>query len=96
MRKASCRWSSSMAYFRMLWSSIARVEPASAVIAQAHTVLAGLPVVPLYARVDGVITGTGAFCLIEVEVNEPDLYFDYAPEQAARFAETIHAKVAGR
>jgi glutathione synthase/RimK-type ligase-like ATP-grasp enzyme len=75
---------------------IARVEPASAVIAQAHAVLAGLPVMPLYARVDGVITGTGAFCLIELEVNEPDLYFDYAPEQAARFAETIHAKVAGR
>ena len=45
---------------------------------------------------DGVITGTGAFCLIELEVNEPDLYFDYAPEQAACFAEVIHAKVAGR
>ena len=75
---------------------IARVEPASAVIAQAHAVLAGLPVMPLYARVDGVITGTGAFCLIELEVNEPGLYFDYAPEQAVCFAEAIHAKVAGR
>jgi glutathione synthase/RimK-type ligase-like ATP-grasp enzyme len=75
---------------------IARVEPAATVIAQAHAVLASLPVVPLYARVDGVITGTGAFCLIELEVNEPDLYFDYAPEQAACFAEAIHAKVAGR
>jgi hypothetical protein len=42
-----------------------------------------------------VITGTGAFCLIELEVNEPDLYFDYAPEQAACFAEAIHAKGAG-
>jgi hypothetical protein len=73
---------------------IARVEPASALIAQAHAVLAGLPVVPLYARVDGVITSTGAFCLIELELNEPDLYFDYAPEQAARFAEAIHDKVA--
>jgi hypothetical protein len=75
---------------------IARVEPAHAVIAQAHAVLAGLPVMPLYARVDGVITVTGAFCLIELEVNEPDLYFDYAPEQAACFAEAIQAKVAGR
>ena len=73
---------------------IARVAPASAVIAQAQAVLAGLPVMPLYARVDGVITSTGAFCLIELEVNEPDLYFDYAPEQAARFAEAIHDKVA--
>ena len=75
---------------------IARVEPASAVIAQAHAVVAGLPVMPLYARVDGVITRTGAFCLIELEVNEPDLYFDYAPEQAACFAEAIQAKVARR
>lgn len=73
---------------RLAWS---RLPTASAPLP-----LAGLPVIPLYARVDGVITGTGVFCLIELEVNEPDLYFDYAPEHAACFAEAIHAKVAGR
>lgn len=52
--------------------------------------------IPLYARIDGVITGTGVFCLIELEMNEPDLYCDYAPEQAACFAEAMHANVAGR
>lgn len=49
---------------------------------------------PLYARVDGVITEAGAFCLIELEINEPALGYQYAPEQAARFVQTIQARLA--
>jgi hypothetical protein len=75
---------------------LARVEPASAVIAQAHAVGAGLPVMPLYARGDGGITGTGACCLRAWEVNEPALDVDAAPEHAAGVAEALQAPVAGR
>ncbi len=72
---------------------IARVTPDAAVIEQAERVLAALPALPLYARVDGVVTAQGEFCLIELELNEPGLYFPYAPEQAVQFAAAIAAKV---
>lgn len=74
---------------------ISRIQPPAAVIEQAHAPLTHLPAQPLYARVDGVVTATGDFCLIELEINEPWLYFEYAPEQAVRFAEAIHDKVVG-
>lgn len=70
---------------------LARVQPTSSILAQAQQILACLPETPLYARVDGVMRENGVFCLIELELNEPGLYFTYAPEQAARFAELIVA-----
>jgi glutathione synthase/RimK-type ligase-like ATP-grasp enzyme len=72
--------------------AITRVAPEPLVIEQAQAVLAALPVVPLYARVDGVVDRDGEFCLIELELNEPGLYFTFAPEQAVHFAEIIHAQ----
>ena len=50
--------------------------------------LGALPVAPLYARVDGVETGSG-FLLMELEVHEPSLFFWAAPEAARAFAEAI-------
>lgn len=71
---------------------INRVEPEQPVIDQAHMLVNSLPVRPLYARVDGVVTAAGALCLIELELNEPALGYQYAPELAARFAAAIQAK----
>jgi len=68
---------------------ITRQAPSSSVVVQAQQILTHLPVLPLYARVDGIVTASGDLCLIELELNEPGLYFNYAPEQAVHFAEVI-------
>ena len=47
---------------------------------------------PLYARIDGVETAAG-FQIMEVEVNEPGLFFPHAPAAAARFAEALLRRV---
>ena len=54
----------------------------------ARAALAALPVPPLYARIDGVETAAG-FQIMEVEVNEPGLFFPHAPAAAARFADAL-------
>jgi glutathione synthase/RimK-type ligase-like ATP-grasp enzyme len=54
----------------------------------ARGALAALPAAPLYARIDGVETA-GGFVIMEVEVNEPDLFFPHAPAAADRFAEAL-------
>lgn len=73
---------------------IRRVMPEASLLHQVEQVIAALPQVPLYARVDGILSDTGDFLLLELELNEPGLYFTFAPEQASRFAEIIHAQVA--
>lgn len=72
---------------------ITRETPSAAVLAQARAVLQTLPTMPLYARVDGVIDEADTFCLIELELNEPGLGYQYAPEQADRFAAAIAARL---
>jgi len=57
-----------------------------------QAVLALLPEVPLYARVDGVIRD-GAFVLMELEVNEPGLGLDLAPGSAERFADALRRRL---
>ncbi|HLO45810.1 MAG TPA: hypothetical protein VK175_15835 [Leadbetterella sp.] len=42
----------------------------------------------IYARIDGVMTPNG-FLLMEVEMIEPDLFFEYAPEGPNRFVEAV-------
>jgi hypothetical protein len=56
-------------------------------------VLAVLPERPLDARIDGV-ERAGGFAVMEVEVNEPDLFFDLVPAAAERFANAIVARLA--
>lgn len=63
-------------------------EAPAAVVAAAQRVLAALPASPLYARIDGVERASG-FTVMEVEVNEPGLFFDLAPAAAERFAVAI-------
>jgi glutathione synthase/RimK-type ligase-like ATP-grasp enzyme len=63
-----------------------------AVRAVGRAALAALPAPPLYARIDGVETAAG-FQIMEVEVNEPGLFFPHAPAAATRFAEALLRRV---
>ena len=45
----------------------------------------------LYARVDMVRAADGGFCLMELELIEPDLYLTYDPEAAMRFKDAVEA-----
>jgi len=55
----------------------------------ARAALAALPEPPLYARIDAVET-PGGVLIMEVEVNEPSLFFTHAPPAAAeRFAQAL-------
>lgn len=61
--------------------------------AEAHgvfdAVLAGLPAVPLYVRIDLLRRGDGRLAVMEVEAIEPDLYPALAPEVPALLAEAL-------
>ena len=60
-----------------------RTEPAPpGAVSAARAALALLPEPPLYARIDGVET-SGGFLIMEVDVNEPGLFFTHAPAAAA-------------
>ncbi len=72
---------------------IARIIPPNGVLAQAQNLFTKLPQLPLYARVDGIVTADETFCLIEFEINEPGLYFHHAPERAPHLATAIGAKL---
>jgi glutathione synthase/RimK-type ligase-like ATP-grasp enzyme len=73
----------------------AEARPAGpAVLAAARGALVALPVQPLYARVDGVETREG-FQVMEVEVNEPALFFTLAPAAAKTFATAVCRRLGG-
>ena len=58
------------------------VEPAEAprdVVRSSRAVMDALPVAPLFARIDGVMTASG-YVLMEAECIEPDLFFRFRPE----------------
>jgi len=71
-----------------LGGTVETPEPADAVRTVARAALAALPAPPLYARIDGVETAAG-FRIMEVEVNEPGLFFPHAPAAARRLAEAL-------
>jgi glutathione synthase/RimK-type ligase-like ATP-grasp enzyme len=76
-----------------LGGTVETPEPADAVRRVARAALAALPAPPLYARIDGVETAAG-FRIMEVEVNEPGLFFTHAPAAALRFAEALRRRLA--
>lgn len=47
----------------------------------------------LYARADMVRDATGRFCLMELELIEPDLYLSYDPEAMMRFKDAVEHAV---
>jgi glutathione synthase/RimK-type ligase-like ATP-grasp enzyme len=63
-------------------------------LAAARRIFARLPAPALYARIDGVETRDG-FLLMEVEVNEPGLFLNLAPDAAERLAEAVVLRLAG-
>jgi glutathione synthase/RimK-type ligase-like ATP-grasp enzyme len=68
--------------------SVAPVTAPPALVTQAAQVLAALPSVPLYARVDGIDRGN-AFLLMELELIEPNLFFEVGAGSAERFAQAL-------
>jgi glutathione synthase/RimK-type ligase-like ATP-grasp enzyme len=72
--------------------TVQRVEAPAEWVEQAATVLEAVTGPWLYARVDGCIVD-GRFLLVELEMLEPDLFFNLAPEAAARFAEGLEARL---
>lgn len=67
------------------------MTPPAHLLRLSEQVIANLPMVPLYARVDGILSTQGAFLVLEL--NEPGLHFTFAPEQAVQFAKVIHAQL---
>ncbi len=68
--------------------SVESADPDPVLIEQATRSLSALPEVPLYARVDGIVRG-GTFLLMELELIEPNLFFDLAPGSVERMAGAI-------
>ena len=66
--------------------SVVTCEPPQELVAQCDRVVAALPELPLYARVDMVLSAGDAWQVIEVELIEPSLYFPYDEESPNRFA----------
>lgn len=59
----------------------------------ARTVMASLGDAPLYARVDLIRSEAGAPSIMELELVEPSLFLDRAPEATRRFAEAIGRRI---
>ncbi|MEM7736797.1 MAG: hypothetical protein AAF267_13525 [Deinococcota bacterium] len=75
------------------YGSTTTVTTVSAEVLQdAQKVLATLPNMPLYARVDG-IAQEGRLCLLELELIEPGLFFDLVPSSAEQFADALEASL---
>ena len=72
--------------------SVERVDAPLALIEDAARALSSLPTVPLYARVDG-IARDGAFVLMELELIEPNLFFELSPGSADRLARAIASRL---
>ena len=71
-----------------------RIDADARLIGAGHDVLAAAGASDVaYARVDGLVRGDGRLDLMEVELVEPLLFFEPAPEAAARAARAIAARL---
>jgi hypothetical protein len=68
---------------------IAAVKAEQRLLDAGQTALNALPEEPLYARADLVRDAKGYFCLMELELIEPALYFRMDPDAAGRFARAV-------
>jgi glutathione synthase/RimK-type ligase-like ATP-grasp enzyme len=68
-------------------------RPTAAVISQAADILRNAPSMPAYARIDGIDDSRGKFILMELELVEPELFFEFG-DAAAMLARFIAAEVA--
>ena len=65
-----------------------RVEPSAAAMKTARAVIERFAKDLLYARVDGIESG-GQFPVTELEIFEPDLYFNIAPDTARNLVNAV-------
>jgi len=72
--------------------TVSRANPRAEWVSQARAALEPVTEPWLYARVDGCIVD-GKFVLVELEMLEPDLFFNLAPESAVRFADSLESMV---
>jgi glutathione synthase/RimK-type ligase-like ATP-grasp enzyme len=72
--------------------TVSRANPRPEWVSQARAALEPVTGPWLYARVDGCIVD-GRFVLMELEMLEPDLFFNLAPESAVRFADSLESRV---
>ena len=72
---------------------ITRREPAPAELAVGEAVIAAVPEGLLYARVDLIPDAEGKPLLIELELTEPSLFFEYGDSAAERFAAAIASRL---
>jgi glutathione synthase/RimK-type ligase-like ATP-grasp enzyme len=68
------------------------IAPPPGLAAQAAHVIRALKETPLYARIDGIERG-GAFLLMELELIEPNLHFEFGTGSAERFAAALAERV---
>ncbi len=68
-----------------------RINPEPTIIKQAEKVLQTIDSPPIYARIDGIIRDESRLVVCEMELNEPGLYLDLAPDRVSVFAEAIHS-----
>lgn len=68
---------------------IKAIEPEAELRKAADEIAASIDPTPLYSRVDLVKDTDGNFCLMELELIEPSLYFSTSPKAANNFAENF-------
>jgi glutathione synthase/RimK-type ligase-like ATP-grasp enzyme len=68
---------------------IQRCDPPAGSVALAKAALAAAPAPASYARVDIVVGEAGELLIMELELIEPALFLDHAPEAAAKFAQAV-------
>jgi hypothetical protein len=65
-------------------------EPSSEMLALIRDALAVCPVAPVYVRVDMIRnTATGQLCVSELELIEPNLYLEHAPDGGMAFVQAV-------
>jgi len=72
---------------------IERCEPPDGSIALAESALAAAPAPSTYARVDIVEGNGGDFQVIELELIEPALFLDHAPDRGPHFADAVRSAI---
>lgn len=67
--------------------------PNDAALGLATAALGAAPAVPVYARVDMVGDGAGKLHIIELELIEPSLFLNFAPDGGAAFGKAVYAAI---
>ncbi|WKN29606.1 hypothetical protein PZB74_11585 [Porifericola rhodea] len=72
---------------------ISAITPEQEVLNTAYQVMEAIQPQPLYARVDLVRDKEGRFVLMEVELIEPSLYFEYSTASPSLFAQALNNSI---